>query len=83
MVLWLPGHTGKPPKDWQEVRWYFPKSISVDRGRDALQDRADVAAGLMSHEEFHGRYGDQGEEGGGSGLSMKFASVRFRLSAQL
>jgi capsid protein len=50
-----------PPADWREVRWHFPKSITVDRGRDAQQDRADVQAGLMSREEYHGRYGDDGD----------------------
>ena len=50
------------PEDWQEVRWQFPKSITVDRGRDAAQDRADVACGLMSREEYHGRYGDDGAD---------------------
>ena len=50
-----------PPADWNNVRWHFPKSITVDRGRDAMQDRADVQAGLMSREEYHGRYGDDGD----------------------
>lgn len=51
-----------PPDDWESVRWHFPKSITVDRGRDAQQDRADVMAGLMSREEYHARYGDDGDE---------------------
>lgn len=50
------------PDDWDQVLWYFPKSITVDRGRDAIQDRADVQAGLMSRGEYHGRYGDNGED---------------------
>lgn len=50
------------PADWNLVRWHFPKSITVDRGRDAQQDRSDVQAGLMSREEYHGRYGDDGDE---------------------
>lgn len=50
------------PDDWQCVRWHFPKSITVDRGRDAMQDRADVQAGLMSREEYHARYGDDAPE---------------------
>jgi capsid protein len=49
------------PEDWRAVRWQFPKSITVDRGRDAIQDRSDVQAGLMSHEEYHGRYGDDAQ----------------------
>lgn len=50
------------PPDWDQVRWHFPKSITVDRGREAQQDRADVQAGLMSRDEYHGRYGDDGDE---------------------
>jgi capsid protein len=50
------------PADWNEVRWHFPKNITVDRGRDAMQDRADVQAGLMSRDEYHGRYGDDGNQ---------------------
>lgn len=50
------------PSDWREVRWHFPKSITVDRGRDAQQDRADVGQGLMSKAEYHGRYGDDDDD---------------------
>lgn len=50
------------PSDWRSTRWHFPKSISVDRGRDAQQDRTDVQCGLMSHEEYHARYGDDARE---------------------
>ena len=50
------------PPDWQSVRWYFPKNMTVDRGRDGVNDRADVMAGLMSHEEYHGRYSEDWEE---------------------
>ncbi|MDB6022923.1 MAG: hypothetical protein JWQ04_2780 [Pedosphaera sp.] len=49
------------PADWNEVRWHFPKSITVDRGRDSKNDREDVQAGLMSRDEYHGRYGDDGD----------------------
>lgn len=56
------GPLSDAPADWQNVRWHFPKSITVDRGRDAQQDRSDVQSGLMSHEEYHARYGDDSEE---------------------
>jgi capsid protein len=50
------------PQDWTNVRWYFPKNMTVDRGRDGQNDRNDVQAGLMSHEEYHGRYSEDWEE---------------------
>lgn len=56
------GWITEQPEDWNNVRWYFPRSITVDRGRDAAQDREDVSRGLMSRQEFHGRYGDDSEE---------------------
>ena len=46
---------GLPP-DWNMRSWQFPQKINVDRGL-AQQDREDVGHGLMSREEYHGRYG--------------------------
>ncbi len=48
------------PADWS-VTWHFPPKINVDRAQ-AAQDRLDVQAGLMSIEEYHARYGDDGDE---------------------
>lgn len=42
------------------VHWHFPQRINVDRNQ-AAQDRADVQAGLMSIEEYHARYGGDGD----------------------
>ena len=42
------------------VCWHFPQRINVDRNQ-AQQDRADVQAGLMSFEEYHARYGGDGD----------------------
>lgn len=51
------GFLPPPPSDWREtVRWYPPKVITVDSGREAQQDRDDVAAALMSEEEYCLRY---------------------------
>ena len=50
------------PDDALEVRWQHPKSITVDAGREAQADRDDVAAGLMSLEEYWSRYGLEPEE---------------------
>jgi hypothetical protein len=49
----------KPPDDFY-IAWHFPPKMNVDRQQQA-QDRADCMAGLMSWEEFHGRYGDDGD----------------------
>lgn len=51
------GTLSPAPDDWRSVSWQFPKTITVDAGREAQQDREDVRAGLMSEEEYHGRYG--------------------------
>lgn len=72
------GALANPPADWKDVRWHFPKSITVDRGRDAQQDRSDVMSGLMSHEEYHGRYGDHAEEVD-EAIEMEVRKRRFRL----
>jgi hypothetical protein len=48
------------PQDWDYWVWHFPPKVNVDRGQ-AKEDRADVAAGLMSLEEYHGRYGEDYE----------------------
>jgi len=47
------------PDDWC-ICWHFPQKINVDRGQ-ANQDRVDVQAGLMSIEEYHARYGGDGD----------------------
>lgn len=45
------------PSDWNAVEWQYPKKISADLGRESQQDRADVAAGLLTLSEYCGRYG--------------------------
>lgn len=46
------------PDDWRAVAWQFPKTITVDAGREAQQDREDLRFGSMSEMEYHGRYGN-------------------------
>ena len=48
---------GYEPGFLQCRTWQFPMKINVDRAQ-AAADRDDVARGLMSREEYHGRYGD-------------------------
>lgn len=48
------------PDDWS-ISYQMPPKINVDRGQ-AQQDRMDVQAGLMSREEYHGRYGSNYDE---------------------
>ena len=45
------------PKDWQAVAWQYPKSPTVDAGREAQQDREDIRARRMTEQEYQGRYG--------------------------
>ncbi len=43
------------PDDYMVRAWQFPQRVNVDRAQ-AQQDREDVARGLMTLEEYHGRY---------------------------
>lgn len=45
------------PVDWKAISWQFPKSPSVDAGREAQSDRDDIRAGLMTEQEYQGRWG--------------------------
>ncbi len=47
------------PDDWT-LTWHFPQKINVDRSK-VLDDLKLVQAGLMSWEEFHGRYSVDGD----------------------
>lgn len=44
------------PDNWHRCEFQFPKAMTVDAGREAKNDRDDVAAGLLTEQEFHGRY---------------------------
>jgi hypothetical protein len=48
---------GSAPGDWRDVEWQFPVKLTVDAGREAQQDREDVRSGIISLEEFCGRWG--------------------------
>ena len=47
------------PDDWT-INWHFPQKINVDRSK-VLDDLQLVKSGLMSWEEFHGRYSVDGD----------------------
>lgn len=51
------GTLGGAPNDWRKVSWQYPKAITVDAGREAQQDRQDVQFGLLTRQEYWGRYG--------------------------
>ena len=51
------GEIGNAPKDWDEVTWQMPRSITADAGRDARADLDKVAAGLMTLEQYFGELG--------------------------
>jgi capsid protein len=50
---------GDLPDDpkWNVTSWTTPKSVTVDAGREAAQDRADVELGLMSMSELYSQRG--------------------------
>jgi hypothetical protein len=43
--------------DWADVSWTTPKRLTVDAGRDAAQERADLEMGLLSLGEIYGQRG--------------------------
>ena len=51
--------SGELPDDpkWNLTSWTTPKSVTVDAGREAAQDRADVELGLMSMSELYSQRG--------------------------
>lgn len=51
------GKLSAAPADWKNSKWQFPPKASVDAGRDANNDRADVSAGLMSRENHFAKRG--------------------------
>jgi len=51
------------PADWKSaISWQTPKSISVDYGREAQQDREDIKLGLGTRREYFGRWGQDWRE---------------------
>jgi capsid protein len=42
---------------WQKASWTTPKRVTVDAGREAANDRADVEMGLMSMSELYSQRG--------------------------
>jgi len=42
---------------WEKVSWTTPKRVTVDAGREAAQDRADLEAGLKSMSELYSERG--------------------------
>jgi capsid protein len=50
---------GEIPDDphWNRVSWTTPKSVTVDAGREAANDRADVEMGLLSMSELYAQRG--------------------------
>jgi capsid protein len=51
--------SGEIPDDpkWYETSWTTPKSVTVDAGRDAANDRADLELGLLSMSELYAQRG--------------------------
>lgn len=46
-----------PMKDWYRCRLQAPAQLTIDAGREAAQEREDVACGLMTKREHYGKRG--------------------------
>jgi capsid protein len=44
----------QPVDGWQKVTFQRPAKLSIDAGREAMQDREDAASGLMTRQEHFG-----------------------------
>lgn len=59
--------------DWFKISWTTPKRITVDAGRDAAQERADIELGLLSLSEAYSARGlDFKQEAQKRALDFKF-----------
>jgi capsid protein len=47
----------EPMKGWNKVTWVTPRRITVDAGREAQQNRADVETGLKTLEDHYAELG--------------------------
>ena len=52
----------EPMKGWNRVRFVTPRRITVDAGREAQQNRADVETGLKTLEEHFAELGQDFDE---------------------
>lgn len=43
--------------DWDKVQFQRPAKLSIDAGREAMQDREDAASGLMTRQDHYGARG--------------------------
>ena len=68
---------GELPDDpcWNEVSWTTPKSVTVDAGREAANDREDLRLGLLSFSEIYNQRGMNFEEE----AEIKAQNVRYLL----
>ena len=69
---------GEIPDDpmWWSASWTTPKSVTVDAGREAANDRADIEMGLMSPSELFGQRGlDFRQESEKRAADMAFLQV--------
>ena len=74
-VVWTAIANGELPDspDWFKVSWTTPKKITVDAGRDAAQERADIELGLLSLSEAYASRGlDFKQEAQKRALDFKF-----------
>lgn len=56
-VGWAVANGELPEGDWSNVSWTTPKRLTVDAGREAANDRADVELGLLSMSELYSQRG--------------------------
>lgn len=72
-----------PVKDWYKCRIQAPKELTIDAGREAMQEREDVTAGLMTMREHYGKRGmDWQSECQQRGKELKYILEKAKVIAE-
>ena len=72
-----------PVKDWYKCRIQAPSQLTIDAGREAMQEREDVAAGLMTMREHFGKRGmDWQSECQQRGKELKYVLEKSKIIAE-
>ena len=72
-----------PVKDWYKCRIQAPSQLTIDAGREAMQEREDVSAGLMTMREHYGKRGmDWQSECQQRGKELKYVLEKSKIIAE-